>query len=63
MTYNKIQLQKIHLCGLKSELVVLYYFRVQEESEEKRESLVLLALLDLLVLKVPPETMVLKAAP
>lgn len=62
MIYNKIQLQKIRLCWSKSELVLLYYFRVQEESEEKRERLVLLVLLDLLVLKVPLEMMDLKAA-
>lgn len=39
-----------------------YYCRVQEESEEKKESLVRLVLLDLLALKDPLETMVQKAA-
>lgn len=43
-------------------LVIVYYSRVQEENEEKRESLVRLVQLDLPALKVPLEMMVLKAA-
>lgn len=40
----------------------MHHSRVQEESEEKRESPVLLVQLDLLALKVPLEMMVPKAA-